>query len=118
MSASLAEKIRRARECSVEIQGITFRYNRPTDVQMAALHDEFNGRYSKPEIARRFVIGWGGISEADLIPGGSADTPAVFDSEAFGEWLDDARNFWTPLYEAILGAYADYSAARDDEVKN
>ena len=109
MSASLAEKIRIARHKSVEIKGITFNYTRPTDMQMAELNQEFGDQYMKPEIARRFVFGWSGVTEADLILGADA-TPVDFEKDAFFEWLNDSRDFWTPLYEAIRGAYVDYAS--------
>jgi hypothetical protein len=118
MSASLAEKIRRSRQGEVDINGRTFLFHRPTDLQMAGLHAEFGGSYSKPEIARRYVCGWKGMTEADLFTGGSEATPAPFEKELFNEWLADARDYWDPLYKAILGAYADYSTDRGEQVKN
>lgn len=117
MSASLAEKIRIARHGSVEVKGITFNYSRPTDIQMSNLYQEFQGEYQKPEIAKRFVFGWSGVKESDLIPEGS-DKDVKFDSDTFEEWLNDARDYWAPLCEAILGAYVDYSTEREDAVKN
>lgn len=117
MSASIAERIRRAREGKVEVNGKTFLYHRPTDIQMAGLNKEFGGEISRPEIARRFVFGWSGFMESDLFPGGDEAEVVKFDAATFDEWLNDARDYWAPLYEAILGAYVEYSSAREDEEK-
>jgi hypothetical protein len=117
MSASLAEKIRIARHNSVEVNGITFNYCRPTDIQMAELFQEFNGEHNRYEIVKRFVFGWNGLKESDLIPDG-ADDPAKFEAEVFAEWLADARDFWTPIYEAVMTSYVERSADREEEIKN
>lgn len=117
MSATLAERIRIARHKSVEVKGITFNYSRPTDLQVSTMYQESGGEHSKPEVAKMFVFGWSGVKESDLIPEGS-DEPASFDKETFGEWIKDARDFWAPLYEAIMGSYVDYSTDREDEIKN
>ena len=117
MSASLAEKIRIARHKSVEIKGITFNYTRPTDIQMAELHAEFDGQYNRYQIAKRFVFGWKGLNESDLYPDGAGE-PAKFDDEVYAEWLADARDYWTPLYEAIMTAYVEHSTDREEEIKN
>ena len=115
MSASLADKIRQARESSVEVMGKRFSYRRPTDIQMASMHAEFDGKYSKYEVAKRFVFGWQGVTERDLISEGS-DNDASFD--VFPDWLEDARDYWTPLYEAIMGAYLEYSESREEAEKH
>jgi hypothetical protein len=117
MSASLAEKIRIARHNTVEVNGISFNYCRPTDIQMAELHDEFGGKYNRYEIAKRFVFGWKGLKESALIPGG-ADADAKFDDESYSEWLSDARDYWTPIYEAVMTSYVERSADREEEIKN
>ena len=116
MSVSLAEKIRQSRHCTVEVDGHRFYYTRPTDIQMAALYSESDGKHNKYDVAKQFVFGWD-IKESDLLPDGE-DKPAKFDSELFAEWLADARDSWSPLYEAIMGSYVDYSADREDALKN
>ena len=116
MSISLAEKIRQSRHCTAKIGGLEFYYTRPTDIQMAALYAETDGKHNKYDVAKQFVFGWN-LKESDLLPDG-ADKPAKFDAELFGEWLSDARDSWSPLYEAIMGSYVDYSTDREDALKN
>lgn len=117
MSASLAQKIRNSRERTVTVNGLSLLYMRPTDIQIANLHAEFEGSYNKYEVAKRFVIGWKDVKESDLYSGGS-DEPARFDDEVYAEWLADARDAWPVIYEAVMTSYVDYSTEREKEVKN
>ena len=116
MSITLAEKIRQSRHCTVEIQGHKFFYTRPTDIQMAAMYAESEGKHNKYEIAKSYVFGWD-LKESDLFPDGE-DKSVKFDADLFSEWLSDARDYWSPLYEAIMGSYVDYSTDREEELKN
>lgn len=110
---SLAEKIRKARESSVEIDGKTWTIRRPTDEQAAEIGANRAGML---EIVKRFVIGWP-LSELDLVPGGT-DIKPPFDAEAFGEWVADKPDLWEPLGAAILSAYTAHVEKRDAAVKN
>ena len=117
MSASLAEKIRIARHKNVEVGGLKIVFNRPTDIQIANLYEEFGNEHSKYEVCKRFVIGWVGVKGSDLYDGG-VDESVDFDADAFAEWLSDSRQVWTPLYEAIMTSYVDYADDRETEIKN
>ena len=117
MSASLAEKIRISRHKTVEIDGMKIVFNRPTDIQIANLYEEYGKEHSKYEVAKRFVIGWVDVKESDLFSGGS-DKVVTFESDAFDEWLADAREAWSPLYDAIMTSYIEYADDRDAAIKN
>ena len=95
----LAEKIRKSRESQVSAGGFTFTIRRPTDVDMLEFH-----RVKKTEFLIKFVIGWEGVTELDLIPGGDGH-PAPFDSEACHEWLADRSDLMVPVVNAIVEAY-------------
>jgi len=117
VSASLAEKIRIARHKTVEVDGLKIVFNRPTDIQIANLYEEYGKEHSKYEVAKRFVIGWVDVKESDLFDGGS-DKIVPFEADAFEEWLSDSREAWSPLYEAIMTAYVEYADDRETAIKN
>lgn len=101
--SALVEKLRRAREERIEVGGFTFTVRRPTDLEMM----ELRGGSS---IARLlpFVVGWDGIKECDLIPGGDPH-PLPFDASACSEWLADRPDLLEPLIDLILGRYREHA---------
>jgi hypothetical protein len=109
--SALAEKIRRARESTVEAGGHVFTIRRPTDADAMSLGDA-----SVMDIVRRFVVGWT-LKEIDLIPGGSP-VDAAFDAEAFGEWVSDQPEVIGTLSTAIVSAYQAHAQKRSDAEKN
>jgi hypothetical protein len=101
MSAVLIEKIRKARQQDVVINEITFTCRRPTDLEMV---DWAQLGLERSEILKRFVVGWRGVNESDLIPGGTAE-PIEFDTNLFMEWVADRPDTWAPLIETITNSY-------------
>jgi hypothetical protein len=108
----LSEKMRRARELREPVGGFTFVLLRPTPEDVA----ELRGRISAASL-KRFVIGWEGVKEIDLIPGGDGAL-VPFDVEACMEWLADRPDLMAPLGTAILKAYTDYTAKLGEQQKN
>lgn len=111
---SLIDKIRKARESSVTVEGHTYTIRRPTDMEMA--EHMASGGLAVKDLMSRFVTGWD-VTELDLIPGGNP-TPAKFSAELFDEWIADRPDDWMPLATAIKDAYLAHANKRDDEVKN
>jgi len=107
----LADKIRKAREKTVDIGGFSFTVRRPTDVEMV----EF-ANTRKAESLLQFVVGWDKVNEIDLIPGGDP-TPAKFDAEACHEWLMDRSDLFTPVINAVLEAYQAHKQSLADAEK-
>jgi hypothetical protein len=112
MSKILIEKIRRARELGVEAGGFKFTVRRPTDLEIAGMSE-----MTQSEILRRFVIGWDGVKEVDLVPGGTGDM-VPFESELFMEWIADRPALWGPLAQAAVSSYAAHRQKLEDEAKN
>jgi hypothetical protein len=103
--SSLIEKIRKARQTRVTVDGKTFIVRRPTDKEAYAMS------YSKSEqmdLLENFVIGWEGITELDLISGGDA-VPVEFDRELFIEWIADKPQYWADLTAAITKEYTSHA---------
>jgi hypothetical protein len=109
--SALADKIRKARESSVDAGGHRFTIRRPTDAEAMTL-----GEATIIDVARRFVVGWD-LQEIDLIPGGNP-VAAQFDAEAFGEWVSDQPETLGVLSTAIVSAYQAHAAKRSNAEKN
>ena len=110
--SALLEKMRRARAFKVEAGGFTFILRRPTDVEWLEMSAQNTARALLP-----FVIGWEGVKEIDLIPGGDPH-PLPFDRDACGEWLADRIDLLPALIDAFIKAYEGHLTARAESVKN
>lgn len=109
--SKLAEKMRRAREFDVQIEGHKFTVRRPTDAELLDLSG------SKAfDFACRFVVGWD-VKELDMIPGGGPDV-VPFDVADWVEWLGDRSDLWEPLSKAIVDSYKAHEAATKENEKN
>ena len=111
MSNHLVDKLRKAREFSVDAGGHKFTLRRPTDADVVEMTDA-----KAVDYVRRFVIGWD-LKELDIIPGGGPEVPP-FDSETWRAWIDDHGELWVPLATALLDAYRENSAKRETAEKN
>ena len=110
---SLIDKIRKARETTVEADGRSFTVSRPTDEQ--AMLDRRDG-LNLVQVVKKYTTGWD-LVELDLIPGGNPER-VPFDTAVFAEWVADQPAVWEPLGTAILDCYRRHSEARDAAAKN
>ncbi len=110
---SLIDKIRRAREVSVEAAGKQYTIRRPTDEEAITISRDGG---SLLDVVKRFTIGWS-LQEIDLIPGGSP-VAVPFDAELFAEWVADQPQVWEPLGNAIMDAYKAHIERREAAAKN
>jgi hypothetical protein len=111
---SLIDKIKKARETQVEAGGYTFTVRRPTDMEVIDIRG--SDQLKQGDIMQRFVLGWSGVTELDIIPGGS-NTPVEFDTALFMEWVADRPQLWAPITSAILEAYGLHQQRLDDALK-
>lgn len=112
---SLTEKIRKARQSVVVHGSWRFTITRPTDMDM--LEFQSAGRVTQGELLKRFVIGWDGVNETDIIPGGSG-VPVAFSVELFAEWIADRPYLWDALTGAIINSYRAHEKSLEDAAKN
>lgn len=108
----LVEKLRRARERDVSAGGYTFTVRRPTDVEMVAIAKAGTVLAWLPH-----VVGWKGVREIDLIPGGDPH-PLEFSAEVRDEWLADRPDLLGPLVQAMGEAYQAHADALGAAAKN
>jgi hypothetical protein len=115
----LSEKLRRARETNVQINGHTFTVRRPTDVEAMEFRQEHGADDAlyAARLAEIFTVGWS-LSEIDLgIPGGGPEK-VPFDVDAWREYIAVHPELWAPLSTKILDAYTAYAAKREGAEKN
>ena len=109
MKGDVAQRLKKAREFTVELDGHVFIARRPTDAEADRINLQ---RPTNVQVCREFVVGWDeSVTEAALgIVSGSSDS-VPFHSEIWREWVDDRPDFWAPLYEAIVDAYNRHNEA-------
>lgn len=96
----------------IDVGGFTFTVRRPTDIEMIALQGTGTVARLLP-----FVIGWDGVKEIDIIPGGDPH-PVKFDRETCDEWLSDRPDLLGPLVEQIMDLYRSHVDALGATAKN
>lgn len=109
---SLIERIRKARQSRVTVEGKTFTVRRPTDWEAYEMRKDTR----EMDVLEKFVEGWEGVTELDLVPGGDA-TPAEFSKELFAEWIQDHPDFWAPIIGAITSGYQTHAENLSDTGK-
>jgi hypothetical protein len=108
---SLIDKLRKARETVVEVEGFKFTVRRPTDQEAINLRD-----ITFIEVAQRYVVGWAGVQELHLIPGGDG-REVGFDADLWKEWCADHPEFWQPISTAVMDAYQKHRQEQDETKK-
>jgi len=113
----LAEKIRKLRQITVPIEGKDYAFvvSRPTEIDVQELRAA--GAIPARLLVERFVVGWEGVREMDIIPGGDPH-PIEFDREACVEWLSDDVPLLQHLLTKILEAYGTWHEQREAAEKN
>lgn len=100
----LITKLREARKTVVAAGGYSFIVRRPTDIELGYMMQE---QMRQGDVLERFVMGWAGVRELDIIDGGS-DAAVDFSTELFMEWVADRPDLWGPLCDAVWNAYSDH----------
>lgn len=114
MSANLIERIKKARQTTVKIGEITLICRRPTDLEMLEMRTD---KVTQGYILKRFVDGWEGMKEVDLVPGGTGDA-APFSPELFAEWVSDHPESWATISDAVVQGYKQHEATLEASAKN
>ncbi len=109
---ALADKYRRALEGRVTVGDFTFLFRRPTWEEGRRIPGE-----ASAERLLSHVIGWQGVREIDIVPGGDP-TPAEFDAAACLLWLCDRPDLSGPVAQAIMDAYLQHIDTLTNAVKN
>lgn len=112
---NILEKMKKARERRVPIGDWHLIIRRPTDLEATEMR--FSSNRDAMIGMAKFVIGWEGVREMDVVPGGS-DKPIEFDRDIFSLWIEDQPELWGDLISSILKAYDDHVKKRDEQKKS
>ena len=112
--AALLDRLRSAREFTVELApGKRLRMRRPLAAQMP----RFRGGFSL-ELMAEHVVGWEGLTEADLLPGAGRDSPAALPADAAAEVLMDRPDWAAPASHELVESIKAWLAKQDAAAKN
>lgn len=114
MSKQLLAQLRKQREVKVQLtERLSITGRRPTDLQMTELQRD--GRFG--DLGQKYVIGWDGFTEDDIVGGGGSDKVA-FDSELWSDFYADHPEHWEKIASTILESYHLHAKATEDATKN
>ena len=112
MSNVLIEKIKKARETNVSAGSFNFTVRRPTDMEVVNMRGQ---QIKQGDLLQKFVIDWAGVTELDIVPGGTNE-PVPFDTALFMEWVADRPDLWTPLAIAIMASYEAHQTKTEESL--
>lgn len=115
MSQSLIERIRKARQTTIKVGDVTLICRRPTDLEMAIMRQ--STKITQEDILLRFVDGWQGMKEIDLVPGGNP-VEVPFTQALFAEWVADHPACWGVISDAVVQGYQRHDAELKAAAKN
>lgn len=113
---SLRAKIKESRKVEIVIPdtNIVFYATRMTGEEFRSIVAD---NVSDAEISRRFVIGWKGVTEADLIEGGSAKDEIPFDKDLFNDIIGDHDDWFLYIASNVGRAALDRVSAQASNAK-
>jgi len=110
---SIAEKIRKSREITIKVDGITFTGVRATFDEYAKYvnNSTYNG-----DVAKNHITGWDGVKESDILDDGS-EKVILFDKEIFDEIIVDKPEWSGPIVKELFDRARNGKAARAENEK-
>ena len=101
-------RFQKSRESVVESGDKKFTIRRPPALDVARIQ---NGRIDI-DFACKYVVGWPGLTEADLLPGGDPE-PVEFDSALFVAWIADQPQHWNPIVNGVISSFQMHEEASE-----
>lgn len=119
----LIAALKRRREKWIDVaEGKRVKITRPPETEMGALLKVDGDRKLWAvgiEQVQRYVVGWEGYTEADLLGEGvGASDPLPFDAELWRLVCADDVELMTKVADGILNAVVGHLAAKDESAKN
>lgn len=110
--ATLAEKIKEARQVEIKLNEIIFTARRATFEELLSYAKD---QKTDPEISRLHITGWSGVKESDLLDGGTADQ-VPFDKALFDDVISDQQEWWLFIANGVTKkALADFTEKADSK---
>lgn len=105
MSPDLLNQLRRNRELRVKVGKFTFICSRPTAYEFIGVQASAAvGGQKVAEIAMKFVTGWEGVVEDDIV-GGGGQVVVAFDADLWRDWCAERSDFWGPIFDLLYTEY-------------
>ena len=123
-NVALLARIRKRREHTVDLgEGKKISFLRPPEIDFPNFLVGEDGKRNwvvKPDDTRKYVCGWSGFTEADLIgdPSIASSDPVDFDADIWAEVCADRLEWQQKLGRAILDSVLDHINKRADVEKN
>lgn len=122
MSAAVLQRLRAARQSWVELEpGKRIQITRPPEADM----QDFIPRPGESEVDRmlrcatKYVVGWEGITEADLLGEALASPePVKFEPVLWAEVVRDNRDWMMKVVVGLMDVVSAYEKARSESAKN
>ena len=114
MSKILLQQLRKQRELKIQLTNkLSVTARRPTQLQFEEIREK--GRYA--DLGKRYIIGWDGFTENDIVGGGGTDK-VPFDEELWGDWFEDHSEHWMKIATSVIDAYNAYNKSTEEAAKN
>ncbi len=94
---------------------------RPTETEQPALLQRKGDGFqwsADIEHVKRFVVGWDGFTEADLVGAAGGDQPVPFSAALWADVCADSSDTTTTVAAALLAFLADYHRTLEADAKN
>ena len=103
-------RFQKSRETTIAAGPHSFTVRRPSALDVARMSAEAGITL---EAACRFIVGWAGVNESDLLPGGDPE-PLVFDRELLIEWVADKPDLWPVIVTGVVDSFRQHEEASED----
>ena len=119
-ASQLLARLRERREIEVQVgAGKKVTILRPREAEFSEFVGTDGKMFAGVEHVRKYVVGWDGITEADLLgPELGASDPAPFSRELWEEVVSDKLAWLKPVAVALLKAIADHRFSLQETEKN
>ena len=94
---------------------------RPTETEQPQFLRRTGDKYqwvADLEHVKRFVVGWEGFLESDLVGAAGGDQPVPFNAALWADVCADSSDTVTTVAKALLDTLADYHRALEADAKN
>jgi hypothetical protein len=113
MANSILEALKKSRQFPVKCDHITLTLRRPTHLDVQGM-GEFD--FSRKSVIVNYVVGWAGVTEADILPNGD-DSTIDFDLDLFQAWIADKPEYWARIGQSLTDAYLENIKKKTKQAK-
>ncbi len=122
MSQDLIDRLNNNRKFSETVGTVTFECLCPPYSQVSAIITNSIVRetedLSDAKIAAKTVIGWSGMTEADIVPDGDRGKLVPYDAQLFQAIIYDRSDWWVPISKRVTEMVQERKKLREAELKN